>query len=292
MRPFKYLEPNTIEEVTGLLGQYTREAMIYAGGTSLVPMLKKSAITPKYLVNPCKLSDLDFIHVGEKDGLRIGSLTSIRAVEKSNELRGKFEMISKTAAQIGGIAVRNVATVGGNLCNASPWSDMTPILTALSAQIKLISSSGIRMLSLDNTLPGFGGVIPRPDEILAEIQVPIVSSQTRGIYLKCTTKGGNSPCLAGVAVVGSLNAEKEIFNEAKIVIGGVQASVIRAYEAEDYLKEKRIDEALIERVATIASNEAQPKESIHGSADYRKEMVKIYTRNAIKHSVELYQKSI
>ena len=134
MRDFEYFEPSTVSEATFLLTKYKEEVKIIAGGTDLLVEMKQDNIGPKYIINIKTIPGLDYIIYDAKEGLRIGALTTIRALEKSSELRRRYPVISQVASQFGNIPVRNVATLGGNLCNAVPSADTAPALIGLSAR--------------------------------------------------------------------------------------------------------------------------------------------------------------
>ena len=287
MGPFEYLEPLSIEEAVSLLKKYGNKARVLAGGTDLVPLMKEKTIRPEYVISIGGIAGLDYIRFDGEKGLRIGALTPIRSIEQSPQLRPKFGLICQAASQLASIAVRNVATVGGNLCNASPSADTASALLVLSATTKLVSTAGERMIPLEDFFIGPGATALKTDELLTELQIPSPSAHTAGVYIKYTTRGGEELALIGVAALLTLDARDGTCTDAKVALGAVAPTPIRARGAEAVLKGKKIEQGLIEEAARIASDESSPIDDIRGSAEYRREMLKVFARDAIRQAAEL-----
>jgi len=276
---FNYLEPATIEEAVSLLSKYDGKAKAIAGGTDLLVQIRNKAIKPEYVVDIGYISGLDYINYDEKQGLKIGALTTISAIEKSGKLRQVYPVISQAAGLLGSVAIRNVATIGGNLCNAAPSADTAPALIGLSARARIAGSGGERLVSLEDFFTGPGETVLKAGEMLLEIQVPVPPPDTKGMYLK---HGRSAVDLAtvGVAVIMALESGG-VCRDVKIVLGAVAPTPMRAKKAEEVLRGKKVEPALIEEAARVASGEAQPITDVRASAEYRREMVKVFTRRAI-----------
>lgn len=287
MGPFEYFEPLSIEETASLLKKYGNKAKVLAGGTDLVPLMKEKTIRPEFVISIGRIANLDYIRFNGEKGLKIGALTTIRSIEQSPQLQPKYGLIYQAASQMASIAVRNVATVGGNLCNASPSADMAPALIALSAKVKLVGATGERTVPLEDFFTGPGATILKTNELLTEVQIPSPPAHTAGVYIKYTTRGGEELALIGVAALLTLSAGDGTCTDAKLALGAVAPTPIRARRAEGVLKGKKIDKELIEKAALTASDESSPIDDIRGSAEYRREMLKIFTRDAIRQAVEL-----
>ena len=286
MRDFEYFEPSTVSEATSLLAKYQGKAKVIAGGTDLLVEMKQERISPKYLINVKTIPHLDYINYDAKEGLRIGALTTIRALEKSTELRQRYPVISQTASQFGNIPVRNVATLGGNLCNAVPSADTAPGLIGLSARAKIVGADGERIIPLEDFFTGSGKTALKTGEILVEIQVPVPPANTKGVYLKYAIRGKSDLPVVGIAVVVTLEPKDKVCKDIKIVLGNVAPTPMRACSAEEIIRGKRIDEAIIDSCAQAASDEAHPRPgSIRASAEYKKAMVKVFTKQAIKEAL-------
>lgn len=276
---FNYLEPATIEEAVSLLGKYDGKAKVVAGGTDLVVQIREKLIAPEYVVDIGYISGLDRIDYDETQGLRIGALATIRAIEKSSKICQVYPAIAQSAGLLGSVAIRNVATIGGNLCNAAPSADTAPALIGLSAKGKIIGPDGEKIVSLEEFFTGPGCIVCEPGELLVEIRVPVPPPGTRGVYLK---HGRSAIDLATVGVAVIMTMEPgAVCRDVKIVLGAVAPTPMRARKAEEVLRGKKVEPALIEKSAQAAADEARPITDVRASAEYRKEMVKVYTRRAI-----------
>lgn len=284
---FEYLEPKTVEEAVSLLSKYDGKAKVIAGGTDLLVQIRNKTIEPGYVVDIEGIAGLDYIKYDDRQGLTIGALTPIRSLERSPELQRRFPVISQSASQLGSVAIRNVGTIGGNLCNAAPSAETAPALIGLSAKAKITSPSGERLVPLEDFFTGPGTTVLGKGELLVEIQVPVPEPNTKGIYLKHGLRGTIDLAIVGVAVVATFETNGEICKDIKIVLGAVAPTPIRARKAEGILRGKKIDEALIDQSAEVAANEARPISDVRASAEYRKEMVKVFTRRAIRGVIAL-----
>ena len=242
--------------------------------------IRGKAVKPEYVIDIGYIPKLDYINYDEKQGLKIGALTTIRAIEKSDKLRQLYPVISQAAGLLGSVAIRNVATIGGNLCNAAPSADTAPPLIGLSAKARVAGPGGERLVSLEDFFTGPGETVLKDGELLLEIQVPVPPSDTRGVYLK-HSRSAVDLATVGVAVIITLESGGTC-RDVKIVLGAVAPTPMRAKKAEEMLRGKKIEPALIEEVAQVTSGEAQPITDVRASAEYRKEMVKVFTRRAIE----------
>ncbi|MFC1918283.1 FAD binding domain-containing protein [Chloroflexota bacterium] len=283
---FEYLEPLTIGEAVSLLAEHGDKAKVLAGGTDLVVQIKERKIIPEYVISVGRTADLNHISFDEENGLRIGALTPIDEIERSSLLQSRYGIIRQAAGQLADVTVRNMATIGGNLCNASPSADMAPSLIALSAKVKLVGAGGERSVSLEDFFTGPSATVINSGELMTEIQAATPADHTSGIYKKYSPRGAVDLATVGVAVVLTLDLGNGACNDAKVVLGAVAPTPMRAHGAEDILVGKQIDEKLIEKAAQAASAEAKPIDDIRSSAEYRKEMVKVLTADAIKLVVE------
>ncbi len=289
MGPFEYFEPETVEEALSLLRKYSDTAKVCAGGTDLVVRMRKRALNPQFVIGIAGIRELDYLRFEDERGLRIGCLTTIRTIERSPELKERYPMLSEVATRFGSIAIRNVATIGGNLCNALPSADMAPMLIALSAKAKLVSIDGERIVPLQDFFTGPGKTVLRADELLVEVQVPTPPPHTSGVYQKYTTRGGEDLAVVGVAAVVTRGSRNESCTDVRIVLGTVVPAPMRAEKAEAILKGKMVDDEIVEKASDIAADESRPRDSIRGSADYRREMVRVLTRDALRQAFERTQ---
>ena len=277
---FDYLEPQTIQEAVSLLTKYDGKAKVIAGGTDLTNLIRTKMIRAEYVVDIEHVPGLDYVRYDDKGALTIGALTTIRALELSAELKEHHPVISQAAGQLGSMAIRNMGTIGGNLCHASPAADTAPSLIGLGATVKIVGPAGKRTVALEDFFTGPGQTVLQRGEMAVEIQVPSMPRHTQGVYLKHSIRGTADLAIVGVAVIATLDGER--CQNVKIVLGAVAPTPMRARNAEEVLEGKEIDDALIENAAQAAADESRPITDVRASADYRKEMVKVFTRWAIK----------
>ncbi len=279
---FDHLEAKTIEEACSLLAKYKDKARVIAGGTDLLVSMKGREISPQYIINIKAIPNLDGINYSRKDGLVIGAMTTLAAIESSPIIGERFPILSSAAHQTGSPHIRNIGTIGGNLCNAAPSADMAPSLIGLGAKAKIKGLKGERIVTVEQFFLGPGVSVLKAGEILTEIQVPNPPPHTRGVYLKLPARTAIDIAVVGVAVVVTLDTKGINIADAKIVLGAVASTPIRARQAEDIIKGKALDDELIQKAAQAAADEAKPISDVRGSASYRKEMVKVLTNRALK----------
>jgi len=285
MKDFEYLKAGTLDEAISLLAKHKGEAKVFSGGTDLLVEMKQKVITPRYLVDIKPLSDLDFIHYDEREGLKIGALTTMHTLETALVIKDKFTILAQAAHEIGSAQVRNRATIGGNLCHAAPSADTAPALIGLGARVKIRGSVGDRSIPLEEFFKGPGETVLQVDEILTEIQIPNCLPHTAGVYMKLGRIKAMDLALVGVAVV--VTPRNGVCSDIKIVLGAVAPTPIRAKEAEGMLRGKKIRDDVIEQAAQTASKEARPISDVRASAEYRREIVKVLTMRAFKQAWEL-----
>jgi carbon-monoxide dehydrogenase medium subunit len=280
---FDYLEPESIEEALVLLRKYEGRSKVIAGGTDLMLQMRYKQIRPEYVIDITRIPALDDITFDEQQGLRLGALATIRALETSAEIKGKYPILSQAASQLGSVAIRNVATVGGNLCNALPSAETSQVLIALSAQARMVRPSGERAVPLEDFFVSVGETVLQPHELLVDIRVPRPAPHTSGIYIKHSPRGPIDLAIVNIALLLTTDPDKEVCCDARIVLGAVAPTPLRAVRAENVLKGQKIDKVLIDHAARVASDEASPRKgSIRGSFEYKKEMVRVLTGRAIR----------
>jgi len=279
---FDHLAPKTVEEACLLLSKYKGKAKVIAGGTDLLPAMRNREVTPAYIINVRSIPNLDYIRYTDAEGLKIGALATLYDIESSPIIREKFPMVADAASKIGTPQVRNMGTIGGNLCNAAPSADTAPPLIGLEAKAKINGPNGERVIALEEFFIGPGENALQADEILTEIQIPNPPPHTRGVYLKLPARTMVDLAVVGVAVVITLDDKERSIVDAKIVLGAVAPTPVRARQAEDIIKSKAISRELIEKAAEAAAGEAKPISDLRGSASYRKEMVNTLTKRAIR----------
>ncbi len=289
MRPFDYFSPPTITEATRIFADYNGDpsagsgqvARALAGGTDLLIRVKRNQWHPRAVVNLKRIPGLRGISLNGE--LRLGALVTLNDLIRSPIIREHFPVLAYTASKMAGVQVRTLATVGGNLCNASPAADTAPPLIALNARAVVVGTHGERVIPLDEFFTGVGKSALAPDEILREILVPCDAS-VRASYTKLEHREAMDIAIAGVAV--AVNSQQSSVNsqqcvDVKIVLGAVAPTPMRAKHAEEILRGKELTEERIREAARVAASEAKPIDDVRGSAWYRREMIEVLTRRQL-----------
>ena len=285
MRRFEYFEPETVSEAIALLGQYNGQASIFAGGTDLLVEIKEHLRTPDYVINIKKIPDMDHLTYSDTNGLRIGSLTTVRTVETSSIVIEKYAGLAQAASELGSIQVRNRATVAGNICRASPSADTLPPLIADGATVKVFGPMGEHVILLEEFFTGPGQTVLARDEIMVEIAVPSPLPHTGKVYIKHGRRKAMELATVGVAVALTLTGE--VCEEVRIVLGAVAPTPIRARKAEEILRGRVVGETTVTAAAQAAMEESRPISDVRGSAEYRREMVRVQTGRAITEALRI-----
>ena len=278
IRPFEYSTPGNLKEALSLIEKYGSETLLIAGGTDVIPLLRLRFLTPRRVVDLTRLSELDFI---KQDGeiLRVGALTKHRTLERSPVILRGAPILAEAASQIGSPQIRNMGTMGGNLVNASPCSDTSTPLLALGAQLKLLRSNGQRMVAIDDFFLDVKKTVIQHDEILTEVQIPEAPPGTGTAFVKVGRRVGND--LSIVSVAASITVQKGTCTGARIALGSVAPTPMRARKAESVLVGKAMNASYIKEAAEKASQEIRPISDVRGSAEYRRSVARTIVEIAI-----------
>ena len=271
-----------MEEACSLLYKYKTEAKILAGGTDLFVKMKKKEIAPKVLISLKGIQKLERIEWDDREGLRIGPLVTHEALVNHSIVREKFDFLAETCLKVGTRQVRNMGTLTGNLCNASPSSDAAAPLLVLETKLKVVHLYGERVISLEEFFVGPFQTALEPHEIVVEIQVPKPAPRSAGSYQYLHKASSVGETLVGAAVLLTMDSKDSICQEAKIGLSSVAPTPIRAKAAERILNGKRVDEKIMREAAQVASDEAQPR----SRPWYRREMSRVLVERAILQTME------
>ncbi len=285
MKDFEYFAPETVGESLSLLSQYKGEAKIIAGGQSMLVVMRQGLLAPEYVVDIKGITALDYMTYDEREGLRIGALTTHRTIEKSPIIQKHFRVLSEMEMNLATIQTRNWGTIGGNLCHGDSAGDPAPVLIALDAKLKLKSLSGERIVAMEGFFRDILEVNLEPDEMLIEIQVPVPRTHTGVAHEKLMVMQGDAG-IVGAAVSITLKPGDGVCEDARIVLSNAASVPLRAIEAEKRLIGKVINDTLLDEAGQIASAGADPPSDVHGSAEYRREMVKVFVRRAAAKALE------
>lgn len=276
---FDYLAPRTIDEAVTLLQAHAGDAKILAGGQSLIPMLKLRLAEPAVLVDINRIPGLAYVE--ERDGaLRIGALTREADLESSAIVRQWYQILVDTAAVIADPLVRNSATICGNIAHGDPGNDHPATMLALDATFVVRGAKGERRIPAREFFLGLFSTALDSDDILTEIVIPRPPQRSGGVYLKLERKVGDY-ATAGVAAQVTLDAAGGCAR-AGIGLTNVGAMPIAAVRAAEFLRNKPLDSATIAQAAEIAASEADPLEDRRGSADYKRDVVRVLATRALR----------
>jgi carbon-monoxide dehydrogenase medium subunit len=280
MSPFELLEPRTLREAAGLLASAEPSVRPIAGGTAVMLMMKMGVLRPSRLVSLRAVEKrYSAIEAGADGGLTLGALATLSALERSPAVKSRAPVITRALRALANVRVRNVATVGGNLAHADPHMDLPPILIALGASVSVVGPAGDRTLPLEKLYAGYLETTLEHGELIAEVKVPAQGAR-RAAYLKCTTRSADDWPALGVAV--SLEADGTFIRDARIVIGAATDTPVRLANAEKALSGARVDDAVLRRAGEAAAAEAAVIGDQHGTAAYKRELVRVYVARAVK----------
>jgi 4-hydroxybenzoyl-CoA reductase subunit beta len=318
---FQYIEPASIEEAADFVGREAGNCKILSGGTDLLPSMKQGLFKPNYLVYLGHLQALEGIHFDEESGLTIGSLVKLQRLLSDSAIVEKYPMVAQAAGAVGSTQLREMGTVGGNLClnsrcvyyNQSEFwrgclkkcikmdgetcnalgsgkkcfavfsGDLAPMLVALDAEVQILSSRGKSWLPLRDFYTGDGAkpLTIGSDELLIGVRVPALTVGTHGVYLKYRIRNSIDFPLASVATRLMFDRKQKLCLDARVVIGAVGTRPEEVEAISELLKGKEIGDSLIEESSELAIKAAKPIANTAGSPAYRKWMIKVLVRKAL-----------
>ena len=280
---FEYHAPATVDEALATLDRMGDDAKVLAGGQSLIPLMKLRFAAPGALVDINGIDGLDGLT--EEDGaLRIGALVRHKQCERSELLRGRWGVLGSTAPQISDPLVRNRGTVAGSLAHADPQGDWASALMAADARVVARSTGGEREISVADLLTGPFTTTLEPNELITEVRVPDPGARAAGSYLKLERKVGD---FATVGVAVHVSFDDGTVGRAGIALTAVGPRNVRARAAEEALAGKQLDDAAIEEAARLAAEEAQPRDDSRGSADYKRNVVRVFVARGLRQAREV-----
>jgi len=310
MGSFEYFRPATVEEAIALMGGAGGEGMYVAGGTDVMVLIRQKKIAPRRLVSLRNIGDLDRVETG--GGLVIGSGVTHNTIARNDYIRRRYSALADAAGKVGSRQIRNVATMGGNICNAAPSADTACPLLVLDAKVVVAGISGERQVPIDGFFLGPNRVAMEPGELVKGFAMPAFSENTGSAYIKHTRRQAMDLPILGIAarvtirvdgsetgcrdafctvdsisnIIKRLEEEKLVCEDVRIAMGVVAPTPVRAKRAEEALAGEVVSEALFEEIGEIAASESQPRDSVRGEAWYRRDMVRVLTKRAILQAVD------
>jgi len=283
MTPFELAEPQSLKEAVALLDPDDASVRPIAGGTALMLMMKAAVFRPSRLVSLRRIEPQYAAIAAGAEGLRIGAMTTLSALEGSRDVRERTPVITRTLRTLSNVRVRNVATVGGALAHADPHMDLPPVLIALGATITTAARTGGRTLPLEQLFTGYYETVLERDELIAEVQVPAQGKQ-RAAYFKVTTGSADDWPALGVAVV--LEADGPKVKSARVVASAATAMAMRLPAVEKVLAGATVDDKVLARAGDAAADEVDVIADVRGSAPYKRELLRVYVGRAVRQALQ------
>jgi carbon-monoxide dehydrogenase medium subunit len=280
MKSFDYFAPQSLGDATALLRRYGTKAKLLAGGTDLFLRMERRAVEPGVVVDVKKVRALQGIKASAK-GLTIRAATLMDEIVSSPLVQRRYRIIAEAAVAVGSIQTRNRATLGGNLCNASPAADTAPALIALAARARIAGSRREREVALEEFFLAPGKTCLQSDELLKEIFIPSPAGKAGSSFQRCT-RTAMDIALVNCAAFLTLAPKEGVIGEIRIALGAVAPTPVRARPAEDLLRGKTPDKDAVEEAAALAAASVSPIDDVRSSAAYRRAMVRVLTRRAIE----------
>lgn len=284
MRDFEFLEPRTVSDASRMLSEHGDTARLLAGGTALLLLMRQRMVSPSRLVYLDGVPGLNYIEVDDRNGVRIGALTRHSVIESHPGIRTKYPAIAEMARRLANPQIRNMGTIGGNLCYGDPASDPPACFLALNGEIKAIRGMQERVIRLDDFFTDYYENALAPDEILTEVQIPPLPKNSVGVYTRFTTTPVEPRPLVCVGLLLTLDG-RDTCKDIRIVLGAATPIPMRLRQVEAFLRGKRLGADALAQAGEIATTEIQPASDFRGSAEYRKEVVKVMVRRTIERAL-------
>jgi carbon-monoxide dehydrogenase medium subunit len=279
---FDYLEPATLGEVFSLLEKHGDGARVIAGGTSLIIWMRQRLLMPKVVIGLGRIPDLDTITFDQESGLRIGAGARHRDIELSAAVKQHYPLLHETFRKVAQPRIRNMGTIGGNLAGGDPLTDPGASLMSLDAELTLRSSNGTRTMSLEEFFVDYYQTALEPAELLTEIRVP--PPQRPGwSHIKFTPRSVEDFATVGVAI--TLRGQGGTCEDVRLALNSVASTIVRAKGAEEVLRGHRLTDEVLRQAGEVAATEVDPVDDNRGSADYKRDLVKVLVRRAAEEAL-------
>ncbi len=264
---FNYYRPESLGEALKLLDELS-DYKVIAGGTDLLVDMRIKRYTPKNIIDLGGLRELRYITI-EGDTVRIGATTTLQELLESNIIRDKLPLLHSAVYNMASLQIRNIATIGGNLCNASPAADTAPPLLVYNASLRLVSRDGERIVGINEFFKGPRKTAIRGNELLKEIIVHVPENYGWG-YEKLGRRDAFTLSIVSVAALGRV--ENGVIRDVRLALGSVAPVPVRARSVEEYLRGRRAEARVVEEASRLVVNDISPISDVRASAEYRKEM--------------------
>jgi carbon-monoxide dehydrogenase medium subunit len=283
MIPFELAEPASLSEAVKLLNPDDPTIRPIAGGTALMLMMKAGVFNPEKLVSLRKVENKYSSISASADGLRIGAMTTLSALERSADVKKHAPIVTRTLLTLSNVRVRNVATVGGALAHGDPHMDLPPVLMALGATMTIIGPNGERKLAVEELFSGYYETVLEKNELIAEVHVPSQGGK-KAAYFKVTTGSADDWPALGVAAV--VDGDGKGIKSIRLVASAATDKATRLKSAEGVLSGKTVDDKLLAEAGDAAVAEVEFIADVRGSVPYKRELMKVYVRRAVRAALD------
>jgi len=275
---FDYHAPSTLDAAVALLQHYKGEARPLAGGQSLLPMMNFRLVTPAALIDLNRIPELAYIRV-ENGALRIGAMTRHRALEFSPVVAERLPLLTETIRLVAHLPIRSRGTIGGSLALADPAAELPMLMQALEGEVVARGPRGERVITAADLIEGIMTTSLAADEILCEVRLPVPSPQAGFAVEEFSRRRGDFAVAAVTVVLERANGR---CSKARLATAGVGPKSIRLTAAESVLERGNIDDEAIEEAAAKAAEQVSPQTDQHGTADYRRHLIRVLTERALR----------
>ena len=285
MARFDYLEPHSLDEALGMLEKHGSRARLAAGSTDFLVRWRTGAWRPEIVVCMQHVPGLDGLQFNDDDGLSIGAMVTVQEIEQNATVRVRYPALAAGATAFAGVQVRNLATVVGNVCNASPAGDTLPALLAYDAQCRIVSSNGERWLPITEAFVGPGQTALAAGEIMTELRLPTPPPNSGGLYIKHSPRGAMDISAVGAASVVSIGADGTC-SSVRIALGAVAPTPMRAFGAEGRLAGQAPTDDNVAEAARLAAQASRPIADVRSGAEYRRVIAQVLAERTLRHAAD------
>jgi CO/xanthine dehydrogenase FAD-binding subunit len=282
---FRYASPGSIKELLSLLADSRGLAKILAGGTDLIVQMRSGAVTPDLVIDVKRIPEFNSLS-RTTEGLTIGAAVSCKAIYEDKVIASTYPALIDSATLIGGVQIQGRASIGGNLCNASPSADSIPALIVLDASAGIQRAGGERELQVEDFCTGPGTNALAEDEVLVSLKIPARQRNSGARFLRFTPRNEMDIAVANAAASVVLSNDGKHFASARIAIGAVGPTPLLVQEAADLLQGKSVSEESIVAAAEIARSAASPIDDMRGSVAQRKHLVRVLVARTLRSAIE------
>jgi carbon-monoxide dehydrogenase medium subunit len=280
VKNFDYLEPTTVAEACALLKRHAGDAKVFAGGAHLTILMKQGLYQPKKLINIKRIAELKTLNFDSREGLIIGALVTHRELETAEMVRARLSVLCEVEREVANIRVRNMGTVGGNLASGEPLTDLAQILIALDGKVRIAGAAGDRSILIEELFLDFYTTSLAEDEIITQVVIPPLPPRSGIEYIRFSSSSVVDKPSVGIAA--RLTLDRKTVHAARIVLGCVGPTPLRARNAEALISGKTITPELISEAGAMASQECSPTSDLRGSEEYKRAIVGILVKRALR----------